>query len=197
MEGTRFGKVLAKERRRLGLSLRKLAEAASLNPGYVSRLENGAVTPEGENLLKLADALAKTADPDPAKRGPYRIKLAIAAGREPQQLEEIAAIKEAFTARLKREGLPERAIEPALKSVSLAAMARVVNGEESLMFNLSGNSELAEQARSRGEEVVIIPRAEHEFSAGDRAEIRVKDILKPEQQEQLRIIARLIKNIVG
>jgi transcriptional regulator with XRE-family HTH domain len=191
-----FGGLLRAERKRAGLTLRQLAEAANLNPGYVSRLENGAVVPEAENLLKLADALAGKGDPDPANRGQYRIKLAAAAGRQPQELEKIAAIKEAFAARLKLEGLPENAIEPALKNISLKAMARVVDGEEALVLGLPGNSELAEKARSRGEEVVVIPMAEHDFRAGDRAEIRVKGVLKPEQQGQLRIIAQLIQSIV-
>jgi transcriptional regulator with XRE-family HTH domain len=197
MSKPQFGEFLKKEREALEWSLRQLAEAASLNPGYVSRLENSAVVPEEKNLLKLADALAKGVDSSPETREKYRLKLANAAGRRPTDPKEIVRIKETFAARLRLEGFPEKGIESALKSVSLMTMSRVADGLEELIVGHAGDLQLAESARRRGEEVVVVPMAEHEFRAGDRAEIRVKGVLKPEQQDQLRIIARLIKNIVG
>ena len=196
MSKPQFGEFLKKEREALEWSLRQLAEAASLNPGYVSRLENSAVVPEEKNLLKLADALAKGVDSSPETREKYRAKLATAAGRQSIDLEKGARIKEAFAARLRLEGVSEAGIESALQNVSLSTMSRVADGLEELTVGLAGDVRLAESARRRGEEVVVIPMPEHDFRAGDRAEIRVRGILKPEQQDQLRIIARLIQSIV-
>ena len=197
MDRESFGMLLREEREALDWSLRRLAEEANLNPGYVSRLEYGRVVPEEKNLLQLADALAKGVDGSQETRERYRIKLANAAGRQPTDPKEVARIKEAFAAKLRLEGLPDSAIESALHSVSLMTMSRVVDGLEELMLGHAGDIQLVESARLRGEEVVVIPTAEHEFRAGDRAEIRVKGVLKPEQQDQLRIVARLIQSIVG
>ena len=196
MDKQSFGELLREERDALKWSLRKLANAANLNPGYVSRLEKGRVIPEEKNLLQLADALAKGVDSSQETREKYRAKLANAAGRRPTDPEEVARIKEAFAARLRLKGFPDSGIESAIQSVSLMTMSRVADGFEGLTFGHAGDVQLAESARRRGEEVVVIPMAEHDFRAGDRAEIRVKGVLAPEQQEQLRLLARVVQSIV-
>lgn len=192
----KFGDLVDKERTRLGLSLRQLAQLAGLNPGYVYRLESNVVTPKEENLLKLADALATADDKTPQTRERYRRELAEAAGKLQSDPDGVSAIKSDFAARLRAEGLPKKAIDVALREVSLPTMARVLKGEEPLLIDREGNPALLAAAQERGEEVVVIPKAEHEFRAGDRAVINVSGALSPEQQEQLRLLARVVQSIV-
>jgi transcriptional regulator with XRE-family HTH domain len=192
----KFGDLVKAERSRKGLSLRQLAQLAGLNPGYVYRLESNAVTPKEGNLLKLADALATAGDKTPQTRERYRRELAEAAKKLASDPEEVSAIRTDFAARLKAEGLSESAIDVALEAVSLPTMVRVLKGEEPLSIDREGNPALLAAAQERGEEVVIIPKAEHEFRAGDRAAIHVSGALSPEQQEQLRLLARVIQSIV-
>lgn len=192
----KFGDLVKVERTRKGLSLRQLAQLAGLNPGYVYRLESNAVTPKEENLLKLADALATAGDKTPQTRERYRRELAEAAGKLQTDPDGVSAIKSDFAARLKAEGLAKAAIDVALEAVSLPTMVRVLRGEEPLSIDRTGNPALLVAAQGRGEDVVVIPKAEHEFRAGDRAVINVSGALSPEQQEQLRLLARVVQSIV-
>ena len=192
----KLGDLVNQERTRLGLSLRQLAQLAGLNPGYVYRLQSNAVIPKEENLLKLADALAAADDNTPKTREKYRRKLAEVAEKIPTNPDEVAAIKTDFASRLKAEGLHKKAIDVAVKEVSLPTMVRVLKGEEPLLIDHEGNPALLAAAQERGEEVVTIPKAEHEFRAGDRAAIHVSGALSPEQQEQLRLLARVVQSIV-
>ena len=54
---TVFGEVLAKRRRRAGLSQEALAEACGLHRTYVSQLERGLKSPTLRTLFDLAEAL--------------------------------------------------------------------------------------------------------------------------------------------
>jgi transcriptional regulator with XRE-family HTH domain len=192
-----FAACLKNERQRCGLSLRQLAEKAGLNPGYLSRLESAEVTPLEKNVLKIADALAMSVDDRLETRERFRKKLAEVAGRGPNSQHKVEKIRHQFSERLAKEGLQEKQIASALKSVSVLTMARVVRGEEPLEIRPFDRIIDFDVRRNRDQETVVIPDFEHNFKAGDRASITVKGALRPEQQTQIRLIAKLIRNIVG
>lgn len=192
-----FGSLLTRERESLGFSIRKLAGLAGLNPGYLSRLEAGKITPQEENLIKLADVFGVAAGQGQAARETYRRRFADAAGRVPKKAEQISKIKDEFEAILKLEGLAKAEIQSALEAVSLPTMIRVIRGEEPLTIMRHGDPRASAAAiRDREDEIVVIAQHESEFKAGSRASIRIMGALGPEQQAQIRIIAKLIESIV-
>jgi transcriptional regulator with XRE-family HTH domain len=52
-----FGKVLKAARKKAGMTQEKLAFAADLDRTYISRLENGRMSPTLDTLLRIGDAL--------------------------------------------------------------------------------------------------------------------------------------------
>lgn len=55
----RFGAVVRRQRRQLGLSQEALAELADINRSYLGEVERGQVTPSLETIDKIARALHK------------------------------------------------------------------------------------------------------------------------------------------
>lgn len=193
-----FAQALRAERDRASLSLRRLAETAGVNPGYVSRLEAAQITPQLPNVLQLADALAEAAsDRAPATRERIRTRLATAAGHIPSGKGAIADLKDRFEALLKERGLDVRQIAVALDSVSMATMRSVLNGDERLEIARPGEPGGATVASLPGEEIVVLPPTEHQFPAGPHASITVRLPLTRQQRQQVTLIAQLLRSILS
>jgi transcriptional regulator with XRE-family HTH domain len=192
-----FGKKLQTKRLELGLSLRELSEATGLNRGYLSRLEAEQITPRGDNLVKLADALALAKDERASTRESYRSKLAEAAGHRSRSGMTADRVRRDFASRLRKEGLSETQIEAALKGVSEPTMIRVLSGEEALEILPLRSLTDPNAMLNLDQEVVLIPESEQRFEAGERAAVVVQGSLTQTQKTQLRTIAKLIQSIVG
>lgn len=79
MEDNIFGSSLRELRKQAGLSLRALAQKADIDFTYLSKIENGKMSPPSRNIvLRLADALS--ADKD---------ELLISSGRVPSEMAEV------------------------------------------------------------------------------------------------------------
>jgi transcriptional regulator with XRE-family HTH domain len=196
-----FGQLLKLERERAGLSLRQLASAADLNPGYISRLESDEIIPREDNLLKIADALAKIVDDRDVTREEYRTRLAEGAGRVPVDERAVARIKADFAALLRERGLQPNQIKEAFDVVSVTTMLRILRGDEPLRIFDPDSPDEVDTTLREGEQLVLLSRkrpiAPHKFPAGGRATITVSGSLNAQQQKQLRIIADLVQTIVA
>jgi len=162
-----FGEYLRAIRENKEITLRALAEAAEMDPAYLSRLENGkSGLPKQETVEKLALALCAKQqlgrdDCDRLKR-----QLLVKSGHLQDQEGLIDDLAERFADRLRDAGFPEDNIDEALAKVSLSTMRSVLLGEEKLEIGnaMSYSSDQIDARQAAGEEVHqiqadLIPRA--------------------------------------
>lgn len=196
MAHEQFAAALRAERETVGLSLRGLADAAGLNPGYLSRLEAGQITPQEENLVKLADALAMAVDNRAATRETFRARLSEAAGRLPRRGAATDQVRQEFASRLRMEGLGDLQVQVALENVSVPTMVRVLKGEEPLEILPVNRLHDPDAVLNLDQEVVVIPDSTHDIRAGTRASIHVTGPMSIRQKEQVRLIAKLLASVL-
>jgi hypothetical protein len=196
-----FKEVFTDERKKLAdRPLRWLAAQANIDPGYLSRVTTGKVTPRLENITRIVDALAKAQGLDDAARDALWKRLADAAMATPNRHNtgEIQEIKDRFEARLRQEPLlSPKDVREALESVSLQTMLRVLTGLEELTVRRTNPGELAHGHDVAGEEVVVLGRLEEKLAAGPRAVITVTGPLTAVQREQLDLVRQLVRSILA
>lgn len=239
-----FGETLRELREARDISLRALADAAGMDPAYLSRIENGKTgVPKKATVERLARALCEQQDLFGEECKQLERQLLGAADHLQSREDLIDDLADRFGARLREQGFPENLIDDALARVPLATMRKVLLGEEKLEIGHAADY-TPEQIRARreaGEEVVdfdrpalasvaedrpayslredsamnYLDRHAQEFTthrrerrararrdegkrlrAGPAAEIRLLRNPNPDQERQLRLIAKLIESIL-
>jgi transcriptional regulator with XRE-family HTH domain len=236
MSSQNFGSVFRELRDRGGVSMRKLAFSADMDPAYLSRMENGkSGTPKEETVERLADALCEELTLAEART--VKTLLLKAAGYTPHDPQsQIDELTTGFRVRLQALGFSPEKIDSALSQVALPTIQKILRGEERLEEVLKGKFSPAEieALRQAGEQAIeqgfstgdssyaqeMLTAAEylerhadefatrvrttrppkdrvedHVIRAGRNAEIRVKCPLNREQEQQLRLIGKLIDSI--
>ncbi len=151
-----FGEYLRAIREGKEITLRALAEAAEMDPAYLSRLENGkSGLPKQETVKKLALALCEKQqlgkdDCDRLKR-----QLLVKSGHLQDQEGLLDDLAERFAERLRDAGFAEGNIDEALARVSLSTMRSVLLGEEKLEIGnaVFYSSDQIDARQAVGEEV--------------------------------------------
>lgn len=239
-----FGEVLRGMRDVRGISMRSLADSAGMDPGYLSRLENGKTgAPKLDTVKKLAAALCNEQQLEESECERLTRQLLVSANHLQTREELIDDLGDRFSARLRDEGFPEDKIDEALARVPMATMRKVLLGEENLEIGYLSNfsSNQLEARKDTGENILtfkhrsapdskkpILPagkvsesattyldRHAEDFTAhrrekrtqssqaphrtiraGREAEIRLHRSISKEQEQQLRLIAKLINSIM-
>lgn len=193
-----FSKALRAERKRAGLSLRQLAEAAGCNPGYLSRLESGQITPKPPNLVAIADGLARAhgGDTAPALMA-VLTRLGTAADSLSESRAAVANLKSAFANRLGEAGLDPDHIDDALRSVPVARMRGVLSGTEPLEIRRATAAEMDATLSSARPDVVVLGPRDEIIAAGPSAKITVTTKLTASQRKQINLVAQLLETIIA
>ena len=188
----------------VNISLKKLATASGLDSAYLSRIETRKIRNPGiENVLKIADGLARAKDNRLASQEEFRQKLLRAAGLEDESPPDAESVRQRFSARLSKEGLTRKQIQAAVDQVSLPTMRRVLDGDEPLeKYPVSALYD-PEVRLDLNQDVVFIPGDESDqnavetFPAGTRASFTVHGGLSESQRSLLRSVGKLIEKIVS
>lgn len=192
-----FHELLRSERERAGLSLRRLAERAGQNPGSLSRMEAGTLTPRLPTLLRLAETLAAERGFDTAHRDVLIGKFLHAAERSTNAEQTLQDVRDRFAAMLRERNLGAEQIDAALTDVTPSTMARVVRGEEPLDIHYATELANPNHRINLNQEVVVLPLRTLSFPAGPRARITIDGELTASQQQQVRLAAKLIASLLN
>lgn len=192
-----FHELLRSERERAGLSLRRLAERAGQNPGSLSRMEAGTLTPRLPTLLRLAEAVAAERGLDTSQRDALIGKFLHAAERSTNAEQTLQDVRDRFAAMLRERKLGAEQIDAALTDVTPSTMARVVRGEEPLDIHYATELANPNHGINLNQEVVVLPLRTLSFPAGPRARITIDGELTASQQQQVRLAAKLIASLLN
>ena len=191
-----FHVILKQERERAGLSLRGLADKAKQNPGSISRMEAGTLTPRLPILLAIATAIAQAQTETVPRQEHIVVRLLNAAGRMPAGALTADDIRARFEQRVRDEGIDEQNVALTLASVDFATMVRVATGVERLRARRPSEIGNLEDELEPNEQVVVLADRDREFRAGPRAKIVVAGALTAQQIEQVRLLSTLLTTLL-